>query len=187
MMTDSILEILRRNENIYNISHNGNKKLWFSLEKPENLIVGDELLIQEEPIHLPFGHYTPVNAELFGCMSYWQHLGGRCSSATACLSISPLQKNEGLVEIVWIKPNEIGKNGNIMLSTNKEFISSFCKGIIKGLQSVVSHPIADIKLTIHGIIEDTVESNQMAFLNMGQWIVEALIIEMCKKGIIDRI
>jgi len=185
MMVNDILKVLRRNENIYNISNNGNKKVWFSLKKPEKLIIGDEILIHKEYIHLPFGHYTPVTAELFGCMSYWQHFGGRCSSATAYLSISPLQKNEGLVEVVWNKPSKVNKNGNVKFSTNEEYINSFCKGLVSGLQSVVSHPIADVRITILGVSEDVVESNQMAFLNLGQWIVEALIIEMCREGLID--
>jgi hypothetical protein len=34
-MADKIIKFLKKNENLYLISQRGNKKLWFSLEKPE--------------------------------------------------------------------------------------------------------------------------------------------------------
>lgn len=187
MKAHEILESLKQNKNLYLISNNGNKKLWFSPKIPEALSeenIGQTIKVEQIP--LPYGHFTPIHNGISGGMSYWQHLGGRCSSATAFIAVSPNHQNKGIVEIEWIEQEE-AYSELYKFTANSKYINSFCEGLIKGLQTVVSHPIADIRITIYGLIENNVESNQMAFLNLGQWITEALIIELCKVGFINSI
>jgi hypothetical protein len=189
MNASDILKTLRQNENLYLIANRGNKKLWFGTDIPDKLpISNQEFSVKIERFSPPGGIFKPVLANIAGWMSYDQHFDGKISSATAFILISPSDKSEPSVEFTLRKLPAIKWNLNqerLVYGLDGEYFTYFCSGIMRGLQTVLWHPVADIKVHILNAIIDTINSDLKAFENLGQWLTEALIVEMCRTSLIE--
>ena len=179
-----MLQYLRQNENLYLISSRGNKKLWYKPNIPNTLPIGEqEMPVATEILTSSTGVFKPLPVSIAGWMSFDRHSGGRISSATAFVSFSPCGKAKPIIEISkrnW-SPVEWGKGSRLVYGLDDTYMSHFCAGIMNGLLSTLSHPVADIKVEILSAITDKVNASQRAFEGVGQWLAEALLIEMCKR------
>src|SRR5512147_3202244 len=101
MTAQALLSTLQQNEFLYLVANQGSKKVWFAPSLRKELPVNDkEVVVLAEENSLPYGHFTPISKALSGWMSFWQHFGPRCSSATLFMSISPRRSNISAIEIV---------------------------------------------------------------------------------------
>ncbi len=189
MTAQALLSTLQQNEFLYLVANQGSKKVWFAPSLPKELPVNDkEVVVLAEENSLPYGHFTPISKALSGWMSFWQHFGPRCSSATLFMSISPRRSNISAIEIVvgaHSRESSAKEAGYLHYGLDDGFITSLCAGIKKGLQSVVSHPVADVRVSITNAIVSEIESSPQSIEWLGQWLTEALLVEMCKRGIIS--
>ncbi len=188
MSAQALLSALKQNRFLYLVANRGNKKVWFAPSLPNALPVSNkEVVVVAEESFLPYGHFTPVSKALSGWMSFWQHFGPRCSSATLFMSISPKHSTTPTLEIavgVHSRNSSAQETGYLHYGLDDVFITPLCAGIKEGLQSVVSHPVADVRVSITNAIVSEIESSPKSFEWLGQWLTEALLVEMCKRGII---
>ena len=185
-----MLKNLRQNQNLYLISNHGNKKLWFAPNIPNTLPISEQAIpVKTEIFAPPSGIFNPILDNMAGWMSYDHHLGGKISSATAFISISPNNKAEPSVEFVLRNLPAVEWNTDsdrLVYGLDTAYVTYFCTGVIQGLQTAFWHPVADIKVEIISAITDMINSDLKAFERLGQWVTEALIVEMCKRSLIER-
>lgn len=189
MNPSSLVKELQCNRNLYLISNHGNKILWFSTDLPTGLPVGTKKRVMaRENVPLPYGHFRAISGGVSGWMSYWQHFGGNCYSATAFVSISPGDMKRSGLEVLLCEsthPVEVGED-LYRFGLLEEYQSPFCTGILTGLQTLLSHPVAGVRVEVLNAIEHAVDSTMKGFEFLGQWLTEALIIEMCRRDFIER-
>lgn len=189
MNAESMLNNLRKRAYLHEYSVHGNKKVWFSTSVPPALPIGPDIrtLIRKE-VPLPHGHYSETKGEVAGWMSYWRHFGAKCSSATAFVSILPLHAQQPLMHISRCEPMPERDNngGRYQFGLSGEWLAAFNIGIEQGLQTVLSHPLADVEVRILNAIVDGQESDLKAFEGLGRWLTEQLTIELYRERLIER-
>ena len=187
MNAESLLSTLRQREHLREFSEKGNKKIWFSTTVPDILPIGHDIraLIRKE-LELPLGHYRETKGEITGWMSYWRHFGPKSSSATAFVSILPSHTQRPSMKITRCEPmhNWDNKGERYQFGLGGEWLSAFNVGVEQGLQSILSHPLADVEIRIINAIVDGQESDLKAFEGLGKWLTEALTLELYKNGLI---
>ena len=189
MTAVEMLKNLRRNKNLYLISHRGNKKVWFAPDIPGTLPISkQETLEKTAEFSAPAGSFNSILDNIAGWMSYEHHLGPRISAATAFVLMSPTQKSKPSVEFTTreLSTVEWGNRGRLVYGLDDKYVAYFCAGVMQGLQTALRHPVADVKVEILNAVTDTVNSNLKSFEHLGQWLAEALVVELCKRSLIEK-
>lgn len=182
-----ILKEIRSRDNIFAISHAGNKKMWFSTQIPSGLPVGNQIeTLKTVTIPSRFERYTAVSGEVSGWLSWWQHTGGKLSEATAFISLLPRPQEETGVAITRCEPiHRWEPNGDFLqFGLDREWLVAFMVGIEEGLQTALQHPLANIEVRILNAIVDGRYSDLNAFQLTGKWLVEQLTTELYRRGFI---
>ena len=186
MKADELILELKQRKYFYNAMNSGNVKIWFSLY--DEKLADEYNLYKINDIELPFGHFTSIDYPINGWMYYWQHFGGRCSSTAAFITILPNNKNEAKMEFEYKRELYNASNiDNISFSINDQALEFFNHGLCLGLRTILSHPLGDIIVRLNNFIIDNADYHPKGFMNLGQYLVENLTIELYKQGIIKDI
>ncbi len=183
-----LLGQLKQKKHIYRAENAGNTFFWFSTHIPLELPLGNTIQHAfTENIPLPHKHHYTVLASLTGWMTFWKHLGGHCSAATAFISVNPKQEGKATASIELIEPpltTDVVASQQIYGLESDDYLSYLCKGLVVGLQTVLAHPVADLTIRVLNTISDKVDSSPKAFEVLGQRLMEAMIIEMYRQELI---
>jgi len=188
MDANRLLVELRTNPFLYALSGRGNKKLWFSTEIPKQLPVSNatHIIGTEE---LPTKLHLTIADQISGWMSYWRHTSGTIQAATTFLTLEPIHSQKGTIQILHhevpiVNPLETYPE-TPEYGLFESFLEPFCQGLLKGLTETAYRPITGVKISILNAIMDPIYSTQKTFEWLGQWLVEALILELCRRELIQ--
>jgi hypothetical protein len=119
-------------------------------------------------------------------MYYWQHFGPRCASSGASIEIKPLNTSQPTVRIVVAMAGtpKAGRIDGYQFSDRREYYRTFAAGLLEGIRTPLQYPIADIEIVVLALIEHEVDSSEIAFKDLGQWVAEALVKEMYRQSTI---
>ena len=189
MDAETLLNKLRKRENLLEYSVHGNKKIWFAKSIPSTLPIGsDSRILTRNNVPMPYGHYRRTEGDIAGWMSYSRHTGGKISSVTAFVSISPLSTQQPLLQVSQCEPMGTWKHdGEIyQFGLSGEWLAAFSTGIEQGVQAVLSHPLADVEVKILNAIVDSQRSDLKAFEYLGQRLIEKLAIELYREYLVQK-
>jgi hypothetical protein len=142
--------------------------------------------IATENVPLPHKHFSTTSNTLTAWMSSWIHVGPRVQAATLFVSVSPALRRKPVAVIDMLEPLEIVETESSEYSYSADGIMRdwtvwLSKGLVAGLQTVLSHPLADVNIRVSNVIVHKIDSSPKAFEMLGQWLVETMTTEMYKR------
>jgi len=188
MDANKLTQSLHDDSHLHYLGARGNEKVWFSTRLLRGLPISrNSKVLIEQDIPMQASSYRTLQRGLQGWMSYWRHMGGNIYEAAAFMRMTPL--GSGLPRVRLSLHGETTNNAEdfsqYYFGPNDEFYSSFITGTLEALKAPLSHPLADVSMEILNAIQHPVHSTAKAFELLSARLVEAMIVEMCRRGYIS--